>query len=332
MLNRLTPFICSAALLAAASTSALAASDTAADTASGPTRVPSVTVQGQAPPKMVQDEAQAFIKAYPAPTAELGQIARWRDPMCVQVFGVSPDVAAKIQARVENVGQALGLRVEPAGCHANIEVIFSGQPQVIMDGVARKRELLLGYFHRQDLRKLKTISRPIQAWYVTATLGGAGNTTGQTFAYYETTGNVPLPNVQWHREVIDDPIYQAPTGCGDSPHFTACLSGVIKNVLVVADASRLQGRDAGLLSDYISMLVLSQPRSLDGCNSLASVIDLFAPSGCEGRDIPNGLTPADAAYLTALYQSNPEARLSFEQGDIADRMAKILINAGVAGR
>ena len=328
MLHRLTPLVCSAALLTAASTAALAAGDTAADTAAGPTRLPSVTVQGQAPPKMIQEEAQAFAKTYPATTTELGQIARWRDPICVQVSGVSPEVAAKIQARVENVSQAVGLGVDKPGCRVNVEIIFTDKPQRLMDGVARKRELLLGYFHIQDARKLKAVNRPIQSWYVTATLGGAGNTTGQTFAFYETTGNVPLPQVQWHREVIDDPTYQAPTGCGDAPHFTSCLQGVIKNALIVADSNRLQGRDVGLLSDYIAMVALSQPKSLDGCNSFASVIDLFAPSGCEGRGAPDGLTPADAAYLTSLYQIDPEARLAFEQGDLADRMAKILINAG----
>ena len=331
MLNRLTPLVTAAALLAAASAPARAAGDTAA-AAAGPVTVPSVTVQGQAPPKMIEEQALTFTRTYPATTTELGQIARWRDPLCVQVSGVTPDVAAKIQARVENVGQAVGLGVDSAGCHANIQIIFTDKPQSLMDGVARKREILLGYFHVQDRGKLKTFTRPIQAWYVTATLGGAGNSNGQLFAYYETTGKAMLPRVQWNKEVIDDPTYLAPTGCGDSPHFTACLQGVIKNVLVVADSNRLQGRDAGLLSDYLSMLVLAQPKSLDGCNALASVIDLFAPSACEGREVPNGLTPADAAYLTSLYQSNPEARLSFEQSDIAGRMAKILINASVAGR
>jgi hypothetical protein len=104
MLNRLIPLVSCAALLAAAASSAVAA-----DAAPGPTAVPSVTVQGQAPPKMIQEEAQAFTRSYPAPTTELGQIPRWRDPVCVQVFGVAPDIAARIQARVENVASAVGL-------------------------------------------------------------------------------------------------------------------------------------------------------------------------------------------------------------------------------
>lgn len=303
-----------------------------AEGAPAPTPVPRVTVEGVAPPKMVQEQAQAFTKAYAATTAELGQIARWRDPICVQVIGLTPEVAAKVEKRIEDVGQAVGLRVMNPGCSPDLEIVFTDKPQVLMDGVARRREPLLGYFHRHDGAKLKAVTRPIQAWYVTSTAGGAGNTAGTVFAYYESTGLVPKIPIQQYRDVTDDPSVQGPAGCGDAPHFTVCLRSLIKNVLVVADANRLKGQDVGLLSDYIAMLALSQPRSLDGCNSLPSVIDLFAPSPCPGRDVPDGLTPADAAYLTSLYQADPQATLAFQQGDIAERMTSILVKASAADR
>jgi hypothetical protein len=103
-------------------------------------------------------------------------------------------------------------------------------------------------------------------------------------------------------------------------------------VFVVADSKALAGKDAGLVADYLVMLTLAQPRSLDGCNSLPSVIDLFAKSACLGRDMPDGLTPGDAAYLTALYKADLETRKTFEQTDVSDRMAQILIKASAAGR
>jgi len=293
--------------------------------------VGSVTVEGPLMPKVVQRQARDFVHALATPTAELGQIPRWRDPVCVDVFGLRAEDAAKIKARVEDVAKAVGAEVQGPGCKGDIEIVFTEKPQFLMDGVARKRELLLGYYHRQDTRKLKSVTRPIQAWYVTATLGGGGNTTGPVFAYTENAMGRPAIPIQLHREVIDDAGYMAPTGCGDT-HFSACLRGVFKNVLIVSDANRLKGKDIGLLADYIVMVALSQPRSLDGCNALPSVIDVFASADCAGRKIPNGLTPADASYLTSLYQADPEARLMFQQGDIAGRMAKILINAGEQAR
>jgi hypothetical protein len=56
------------------------------------------------------------------------------------------------------------------------------------------------------------------------------------------------------------------------------------------------------------------------------VIDLLGPS-CRDRGAPNGLMPADAAYLTSLYAANLEANREGEEGDIESRMASILTKA-----
>jgi hypothetical protein len=151
--------------------------------------------------------------------------------------------------------------------------------------------------------------------------------------YLDRDGKPIPPNqmagVTLERETLDNPDSPSPTGCGDS-HFSSCLKSMFRNVFMVADSKAMEGKDLGLVADYLVMLALSQPRSLDGCNALTSVIDRFAKSPCPGRDPPDGLTPADAAYLTALYASDPEGKKSAEQGDIAGRMAKILIPASVA--
>jgi hypothetical protein len=61
------------------------------------------------------------------------------------------------------------------------------------------------------------------------------------------------------------------------------------------------------------------------------VIDRFARAPCPGRDPPEGLTPADTAYLTALYSASLDRKKNFEQSDIATRMARILIEARADG-
>jgi hypothetical protein len=118
-----------------------------------------------------------------------------------------------------------------------------------------------------------------------------------------------------------------PIGCGINHNFTACLQSVTKNVLIVADKKALEGKDAGVLSDYLVMLTLSQPKTLDGCSALPSVIDVLSTSACAGHEAPDGLTASDAAYLTALYKADPEGKRAAAEGDIAGRMAKILIKA-----
>jgi hypothetical protein len=326
MLNRLVPLLSCAALLAAASAPVRA--DTAA-AAAPPTALPPVTVEGQATAHMIQEQARDFAEAYDAPTAQIGQIPRWRDAVCVRVAGLPDAQNAQIKGRIEDVATALGRALLPAGCAPNIEVVFTDKPQGVVDDVAHRRQYILGYYHRHDVQRLKAVTHPIQAWYVTATVG-AGGISGPVFAYMQGNMGYGIP-VQPHREVIDDPDNITPAGCGDSFHFTVCMQSVLKNVLVVADTKALKGKDAGLLSDYLAMVTLSQPRSLDHCNSLPSVIDIFANAEC-AHDRPGGLTPDDAAYLTALYGADPEAKKMGQEGDIAGRMAKILIGASATVR
>jgi hypothetical protein len=207
-----------------------------------------------------------------------------------------------------------------AGCTPNIEVAFTDQPQSLIDRLAGRQEGLLGYNHR-DARTVKTVTRPIQAWYVTATVGRGGPNAGALFSA-SVPGNRDGMTMQTSARVTDDPDNRLPTGCGDS-RFSSCLESVFDNVLVVVDMGRVRDKGVGQLSDYVAMLALSQPRSLDGCNALPSVTDLFAPA-CAGRAAPDGLTPADTAYLTSLYATDPQARTAAEQSDIAWRMARFL--------
>ena len=277
-----------------------------------PTTVHQLTVIAPPKPKLIEKQTYTFVKGYAAaPNPEVDQIGRWHDPVCVKVLGLpQADQAAVIKARIESVARAVGLPAARAGCRANVEIVFSDEPQRIMDIVARLREVLLGYYHLHDRDRLKQVTHPIQSWYVTETEG-------------DPFGLGP-------KIVVDDANGRSANGCAGSRIATECLESKFKNVFIVADNKALEGKDVGLVADYMVMLALSQPSSLEGCNALPSVIELFAKSACPGRDA-DGLTPADAAYLTALYAADLSQRKPVERVDIAHRMAKILIQANSGG-
>jgi hypothetical protein len=250
-------------------------------------------------------------------SGRVGQFARWRDQICIHVDGLAFDQAAKIAARVNDVARAVGVGIQPAGCaNANIEIEFTDNAQGLLDSIAAKRQQLLGYHYSTETKTLKTVNRPVQAWYMTATAGNGANA-GATFG--GMTGQTGKS------EVIDDPNNPPPTGCAES-RLSTCLSSVYKNVLVVADTNNLNGKDLGVLTDYIALVALSRPASLDGCATDPSVLDVLAPKPC-GRDVPKGLTPADAAAITALYASDVKAMKPAEQSELNERMAAILANA-----
>jgi beta-lactamase regulating signal transducer with metallopeptidase domain len=94
------------------------------------------------------------------------------------------------------------------------------------------------------------------------------------------------------------------------------------SILVIVDLRRTHGVELSRLADYVAMAALSEPRTVDRCQPLPSVMDLFAGS-CAGRSAPNGLTPADDAYLTGLY-GGASVYDTVHPDEIAARMAKIL--------
>jgi hypothetical protein len=309
--------------------------------APAPSVVSPVTVQAAPGPVAAQKEARDFVQSYAATSPAIDQIARWHAPICISVAGLTPDQAARVAARIQEVGEGVGMHALPPGCKANIEVVFTDQPQAFMDKVANTREEILGYYHRHDRDKLKAVTRPVQAWYVTQTSSGSTTRAGLAFVGLTTsvgaasgTGGGPdgafvntsgaLNSSSASGNVVDDPDNHGPVGCSEAPQFTHCLQSELNNVLIVIDTSRIQGQKLGPLTDYLSMLALAQVRSLDGCAALPSVIDRLGR--CADKQTPDGLTPADAAYLTALYASNLESNKPLEQDEIASRMSSILVH------
>ena len=286
------------------------------------TTVDPLTVQGMQPsPRVVEKQSRAFVLTYAKPTEKLDQIARWHDPICVVVEGaVDPDMAAKIRTRIEGVAKTLGLRVVTSRCTENIEILFSQRPQYWLDWIAVHRDSALGFHGVPQTKALKTVVRSVQAWYVTSTHSEAGGTA----AALNGTG---INGFSARDETVDNYEGRSPVGCGYS-RLTSCLQSVFSNVLVFVDSGRLKDRELGPLADYLAMVTLSQPRTLDGCGALPSVIDFFAAT-CPGRVAPNRLTRTDLAYLKALYGANLEARKSSEVSDIASRMARILVKEQV---
>jgi hypothetical protein len=367
MLNRVPSLLACSALLMA--TAAYAQSQPAAPAAGAPviTPIPSVvsqpkvfvpttapapapasvvspvTVQAGPGSETLQKQSRQFVQTFAATSAAIDQVPRWHRPICISVAGLSPEQAARVSARIQEVALGVGMRALPPGCNANIEVVFTDQPQAFMDKVASSREEVLGYYHRHDKDKLKVMSRPVQAWYVTGTTASGANSS--TLAFVGLTTSVGPANgiaggpdgafvnsaqaltaASAYGNVADDPDNHPPVGCADAPQFTHCLASELQNVLIVVDTTKLKpGQTLGPVDDYLSMLALAQTKTLDGCTVLPSVIDLMGQI-CAGRQAPDGLTPADAAYLTSLYTSNPESTKSLQMDEISNRMSGMLVH------
>ena len=240
------------------------------------------------PRVQVDKQAYDFVRSYAQSSTDPNGIARWGDPLCIQVAGVAPNQAALVRARVAQVARAAGVSALDPGCRiANVQIVFTTEPQRVLDheaarrgwdvGVAARNGWLLG----RAVKDSRIVTQPIEVWYRAVVADDRG------------AGVIPSPTAFDNWEVIP-----SPTAFDDCNTRIACpLKDMFQFILVVVDLGRVQDRSPAVLADFVAMAALSQPRWLDRCNTLPSVTDLFA-GACPGRGPPTGLTAADAAYLT----------------------------------
>ena len=291
----------------------------------------SVTVVGVKPSV---DTIRDFVTNRVAPSRTLGKVARWKSPLCPLTVGLRPDYARYISGRIREVAAAVGAPVSSdPGCRVNIEVVFTATPQDLMNNVRRKQPLFVGYFHNlAEADRLATVTHPLQAWYSTQTVDFYNNKVvdngrcglGDT----ESLNPMTSPSTTEVTDMFSAPGVKSPSmPCATVAHVSHSrlnngLNTAFYNVLVVAEPAKLLDHEIGGLADYIAMLVLSQPASLDSCQQLPSISNMLAP-GC--ATVSDRITDGDLAYLRALYSTVDGSGVATQRGYMNSQMYKTLV-------
>jgi len=271
-----------------------------AGAAVGPPVVPEVTVTAPKPPdprQLTGASVPNFVKNHGKPAVLSGQLGRWVTEICPRTEGLAPAFNSFVSARVEAIAASVGAPHQwAAQCRPNVVVYFTADPQAMLDEVAQHAPQVLGFHYPHQVKRLATVNRPIQAWYVTAIRGMAGE------------------------DIIDDIWGTLPPGRLGS-RLMVGRSSLIVFVLIVADTRKLTNFSVGPVSDYIALLTLSRPASLDGCGQLPSIVDLMSPL-CGSNSTATAMTAGDTAYLRALYSLDMEQPLSLQRTDIQNKMMR----------
>jgi len=276
-----------AALLAAAGAAA-------AQPAQSPPRAPT------SPEAVVQ-----FVDNFVTPTHTTGKVARWEEGICPLTVGQQPAVTKFVSDRVKQIAALVGAPVNSsATCTPNIEIVFSRVPQELLDNIHARQPDYLGYAESgADIKKLATMTKPIQAWYETQTVDLRGMGRIDSARPQENPNGVHVAR-------------------STGNHLTDGVRSTFAHIVIVADVTKLAGYEAGPLADYITMLALTQINSLDTCQPLFSIENMLA-KGCEAK---NGkLTDNDIAYLRGVYKMAGDKKLlANQQNEIASVMQKVL--------
>lgn len=265
-----------------------------------PSSTETVTVLGvrKSDEKALMDTISQFVDQHAARDRKSGLLVRDAPSgVCPVTLGLPDDYNRFVTARVAEVARETGAGVQSAGsCHANIEIFFTNEPQDLVTTLSdRTKGLILGFHYLHEKGTIVHIHRPIQAWYVTATRDDPE----AKAVIVGTDGNSDSAHALLHA----DDAYGASPYTGTGSRIRPRESSQIANALIIVDLNKLGGKEIGPVTDYIAMLALSQPETLDGCNEFPSILDLMSAS-CASRDKPTALTESDFAYLKALYAAD----------------------------
>ena len=284
--------------------------------------VESVTVTGAS-----SEAVNHFVQGAATPTHIIGKVARWETPICPAAVGLPEDETALVVKRVKEVAAQIGVRVSTNPvCHPNIVVAFTRTPQALLDNIRKDNEEWLGYYSSpEELERLGTMTRPIQAWYSTATVDLQGI---RQIDSAQTTGRgvkivAPCSIMAQGRpgapHAGDLCIFWLPNAIKTEAKgslITDGLRATFDHVTIIANPVPVH---AGMpvIDDYIAMLALTQISSLDTCQVLPSITSLLAKDCSQAA---TAITANDLGYLKAVYAANPEKLPELQKNEIAYRM------------
>lgn len=292
----------------------------------------SVTVEGvKSVPESVINN---FVRSYTTPTRAIGKIARWKSGICPVTTGLAPQFAKFVTQRVKIVAEMVGAPLDGReACEDNLDIVFTTSPQGLLDNIRKNRPVYLGYHDNSaEADQMARVTHLVQAWYTTETsdLTGKPEIDAPHSGGIEVTLPTPPPGFAGQMSGPTQGFYTLRLSQASAHKVTGSrlgdgLSSAYYHVIIVADPNKLREYEIGAVADYIAMLALSQPQSLDLCQDLPSITNLLVP-GCQGSNVASSLTSADMAFLRGLYKMTFNGTLRQQRDEIAYQM-----NTALAG-
>jgi len=288
-----------------------------------------VTVVGKTDLPTLNHAIRQFVQSHARPSTLIGQIGRWHVKVCPAVTGLQVAFAKFVTDRIADIAKSVGAPTATSGerCSVNVEVIFTDEPQALVDHIAAtKSRPLLGYF-RKDLKQVTTIDHPVQAWYMTGTRSIAAGLpiVGLNAGQAGVSTDADITAIIRTGLILDSAATDGSMGFGASGNpesrLRKGLRSEIIHVLIIVDSKQVAKHSLRSISDYIALLALTRIDSQDTCSGLSSILTLF-DAAC-GKP-PEEISSADTAYLKALYRADLDKNLALEQGDIHELMLQTI--------
>jgi hypothetical protein len=250
-----------------------------AATAAGKTELETVTITA-AQRKQLERQISKFVSSITLPARD-ESLARWQEPICPLVAGMSREGGEFTLARLSQAARDAGAPLGSEKCDPNFLIVLTPEPEELLKKWWRRHP---GSFNDErgiaGIKHFVHTSRPVRIWYnATSRCPGAPTT-------FVMQGGTMYPGC------VDG-------GLGSKLSWETVRK--IISVIVVVDTKLVKDLNAGQLADYISMIGMAQIRENPKLGDVPTILRLFEPSGAAR---PAGLSRWDQEFLKSLYATD----------------------------
>jgi hypothetical protein len=216
-------------------------------------------------------------------------LVRWNTPICFYLAGLTAEQVKFVLTRLSQTSSSAGAPLARMPCQANFVILATSEPERALKASYARNPQLFGNATPARIRQFleSSQSRPVRVWYNI----NLGRKSGVHNGHF-----IPSSN-------------QA-----ESSPFVGNTAFDFFSIVVIIDTNRTEHTRPDQLADYLVMAGLTNADLDADLGSAPSILRLFAL-----ENQPSGLSGWDAAFLKALYQSNPTSRN--QRSEISERVA-----------
>lgn len=268
-----------------------------------PSVLPDVVVRAERPDSR---QLERFVDDLAAPPFGVTSLARWDEPLCVEVDNLAPAAAAVLQGRVEARATSVGVTVSAdPSCRPNVIIIPTADARATARSLvaASPRAFRIAnemtQLDRRALGHFQESEQPVRWWAVSLPIDA---TTRQAMV-------APIGS--------SGPVQR---NLSAAQQFGGNIRNVLRSVVIVLDATQTGSVPIETLADYIAFVALAQVEAPERALPLETILNLF-----QGEASSVGWSAWDHAYLSALYDTKVVWQtVAQHRAEIARRMQGVV--------
>lgn len=216
-------------------------------------------------------------------------IARYADPVCFAVAGLSTAQGLEVADRLAADALEAGVRLAGRVCTPNIFVVFIDDDQKELNQLWKRRPQIFSSYSLSDVKSMMKKPGPTHSVLTKSIRGRDGDPIVEKTLNVRTDSKIDLP-----------------------------IRMDIDSSILIINRNALIGLTLRQVADYAAMTTLANI-NYEGENIGTSIIGLFRK---EKLGLPSKMTDFDRAYLRAVYSGAGNVRGAIKIGQIARSISK----------